>query len=94
MKLVFYSVVLNHHQAPVADEFYKLLGNKYCFVELINLGDRKGATEDYSKRPYLLRAWESSENYSRAMDLARTAECCVFAGNGALPFEKEKGRRV
>lgn len=90
MKLVFYSVVLNHHQAPVADEFYRLLGNEYCFVELINLGDMKGATDDYSKRPYLLRAWESTETHERAMELARTADCCVFGGTDALPFEKER----
>ena len=90
MKLVFYSVVLNHHQAPVADEFYKLLGDEYCFVELINLGDTKGATDDYSKRPYLLRAWESTEAHEKALELARTAECCVFAGTDALPYEKER----
>lgn len=86
MKLVFYSVVLNHHQAPVADEFYKLLGDDYRFVELIDLGDMKGATEDFSKRPYLLRAWESEENHAKAMELAKTAECCVF-GPGALEYE-------
>lgn len=90
MKLVFYSVVLNHHQAPVADEYYKLLGNEYCFVELINLGDTKGATDDYSKRPYLLRVWESPETHERAMELARTAECCVFSGVQSLPFMKER----
>lgn len=90
MKLVFYSVVLNHHQAPVADVFYKLLGDEYCFVELINLGDTKGATDDYSKRPYLLRAWESTESHEKAMELACTAECCVFAGTDALSYEKER----
>lgn len=90
MNLVFYSVVLNHHQAPVADEFYKLLGDEYCFVELIDLGDTKGATDDYSKRPYLLRAWESTESHEKAMELARTAECCVFAGTDALSYEKER----
>lgn len=90
MKLAFYSVVLNHHQAPVADEFYKLLGDEYCFVELINLGDTKGATDDYSKRPYLLRVWESTESHEKAMELARTAECCVFAGTDALSYEKER----
>lgn len=92
MKLVFYSVVLNHHQAPVADEFYKILGDEYCFVELINLGDNKGATEDYGKRPYLLRAWESQETHDKAMWLTRTAECCIFSGIDALPYEKERMR--
>lgn len=91
MKLVFYSVVLNHHQAPVADEFYKTLGNEYCFVELINRkGHNKGATEDYGQRPYLLKAWESPYSFDQAMKLARTAECCVFSGVDSLPFEKER----
>lgn len=85
MKLVFYSVVLNHHQAPVADEFYKLLGDEYCFVELIRFGDSKGGG-DYSHRPYLLKAWESEDNHHQAMILAQTADCCVF-GPGALEYE-------
>ena len=90
MKLVFYSVVLNHHQAPLADELYNLLGDEYCFVELINLRDKKGVADDFSKRPYLISAWESEVNYKRAMELARTAECCVFSSVYALPFEKER----
>lgn len=90
MKLVFYSVVLNHHQAPVADEFYRLLGDDYRFVELSGCIDRKGATTDYSRRPYLIRAWESTECYELAMQLARQAEVCVFGGWQALPFEKER----
>ena len=59
-------------------------------MELINLCDTKGATDDYSKRPYLLRAWESTEAHEKALELARTAECCVFAGTDALPYEKER----
>ncbi|WP_336533510.1 glycosyltransferase [Bacteroides acidifaciens] len=90
MKIVFYSIVLNHHQAYVADEFYNMLGDEYCFVELIRCLDMKGATEDYSKRPYLLKAWESVESYRRAMTLAREADVCVFAGYEALIFEKER----
>ena len=90
MKLVFYSVILNHHQACVADEFYKLLGVDYTFVELLPIADRKGSTEDYSERPYLLRAWESEENRQMAFSLARTSEVCVFSSVDALPFEKER----
>lgn len=92
MKLVFYSVVLNQHQAPVADEFWELTEHQYAFVELINLCDTKGGSADYSKRPYLIRAWESPESYAKAMELARTAECCVFGGVDALPFQKERMR--
>ena len=92
MKLVFYSVVLNHHQAPVADAFRELLGEGYTFVETTPMADNKGGAEDFSKRPYLVRAWESEEAYAKAMELARTADCCVFSGVQALPFQKERMR--
>lgn len=92
MKLVFYSLILNNHQANVADELWKLTGHSYCFVELANLQaeHRKGDSHDYSDRPFLLRAWQSEENYSKAIELAQTAECCVFSGVQALPFQKER----
>lgn len=90
MKLVFYSPVLNHHQAGVADELYARLGSEYCFVELTNIGDNKGGVEDFSSRPYLLRAWESDVQYREAMNLGKTAEVCVFAGYDSLPFERER----
>lgn len=90
MKLVTYSVVLNQHQAPVADALWELTNHQFTFIELVNLDDAKGGTEDYSKCPYLIRAWESPENYSRAMELARTAGCCIFSSIESLPFEKER----
>ena len=93
MKLVFFSVVLNHHQAPVADAFYQLLGDDYVFVETTDIGDTKGSIEDYSKRPYLLRAWKDAKEYGKAMELAQTAEVCVFSGVAALPFQKERMKR-
>lgn len=93
MKIVFYSLVLNHHQACVADEFYNILGDDYAFVETAECHDRKGATEDYSKRPYLVKAWESAEAWSHAMQLAETAEVCVFGGFEALPFEKARMKK-
>lgn len=93
MKLVFYSVVLNHHQASVADAFYQLLGDSYAFVETINIGDSKGATEDFSKRPYLLQAWKSEAERDKAMELAQNADACVFSGVSALPFQIERMKR-
>lgn len=93
MKLVFYSLVLNHHQACVADEFYDILGDDYAFVETAECHDQKGATEDYSKRPYLVKAWESAEAWQHAIGLAETAEVCVFGGYEALPFEKARMKR-
>ena len=88
MKLVFYSLVLNHHQASVADEFYKILGENYAFVETAKCMHNKGGKEDYSTRSYLVRSWESKKTFKKAMSLALNAEVCVFSGYESLPFEK------
>ena len=93
MKLVFYSVVLNQHQAPLADAFHELLGEEYTFVETTDLRDYKGSTVDYSKRSYLLRAWETEEGKRKAMELALTADCCVFSGFEAMQFQKARIKR-
>ncbi len=92
MELVFYSIILNNHQANVADELWELTNHSYCFVELVKPNDynKKGGEENYGNRPYLLRAWESTENYQKAMTLAETAKCCIFSGLPALPFEKAR----
>ena len=92
MKIVIYSLILNNHQVNVADKLWLLTGHQFCFVELANLQaeHRKGDTHDYSDCPYLLRAWESRTAYDKAMELARTAGCCVFSGVQALPFQKER----
>lgn len=95
MKLVFYSVILNNHQANVADELWEQTGHSFRFVELANLAaeHRKGDATDYSTRPYLIRSWESSEAYAEAMQLASEAEACVFSGVMSLPFQKARLKR-
>lgn len=90
MQIVLYSVVLNQHQAPVADCLWELTQHNFVFVELTRSAENKGGIVDYSNRPYLLRTWESKEYERKAMELAKTAGCCVFSGIDALPFEKER----
>lgn len=92
-ELVVYSIVLNHHQAPVADCLYRLLGDGFCFVELLNLNENKGSVESFSDRPYLLTAWSTPENYAAAMRLSETADVCIFSGVQSLPFEKNRMKK-
>lgn len=92
MKLVFYSLTLNHHQAAVADALYSILGSDYYFVETSVSHESKGSTEDYSQRPYLITAWKNSELYNTALKLAETADVCMFGGNESLPFLKTRMR--
>lgn len=80
MKIAFFSIVLNHHQALFADEMYNLLGGSFVFVECENLGDCKGATETYRDRPYLLQAWENEITHEKANQIATDYDVCLFDG--------------
>ena len=93
MKLVFFCNILNHHQVYLADEFYKVLGENYTFVETTNCMHSKGSKIDYSTRPFLIRSWKSKKLFQEAMSLALNAEVCVFSGYKALPFEKARMKK-
>ncbi len=53
MKLVIYSIILNNHQACVADELWELTNHSYCFVELVKPNDsnKKGGYKKLQKSP-------------------------------------------
>ena len=79
MKLAFYCNHINHHQVRVADELYKILGSDYAFIATLprNKDSLKGGV-DYSSRPYCILAGESNDAHAKALELARTADVCVF----------------
>ena len=86
MRLTFYLPLLNHHQACLADALYDVLGSNFKFVELNREYESKGATEDYSTRPYLLRPWLSQTQMDEAELLLFDSDVCVFASYEALPY--------
>lgn len=81
-KLVFFSNFLNHHQVPLADAFYEILGDDYAFVATKPAEEEhlKGG-KDYSSRAYCVVASKDDISRQHAMELARTAEVCVFGAN-------------
>lgn len=87
MTITFFSVYLNHHQANLADELYNMLGSDYTFVEIAPCLDSKGSDTDYSRRPYLLKAWESDASNKRAFDLSVNSDVCIYCGYEALSYE-------
>ena len=46
MTITFYTNFINHHQVPLADEFYKLIGDGYTMVTFEPL------PEEFRKRGY------------------------------------------
>lgn len=89
MKITFFSNFINHHQANVADELYRLTDKGYTFVELCPIYDwlLKGGYSDLSSRPYVLQAWKSKENYDKAINLLHESDVALFGGPEALKLE-------
>lgn len=92
MKIAIYSLILNYHQANIADELWEITNHQFCFIELCKPSNenKKGDTNDYKNCPYLLKAWESNINYQLAEQIAQTSFCCIFSGIKALPFLKKR----
>lgn len=79
MTIVFYCNYLNHHQVAVADEMYGLLGEDFRFVATLprDSSQLKGGG-DYSSRPYCILAAETDDAHRAALELAESADVCVF----------------
>lgn len=84
MKITFYTNFINHHQVPLADEFYKLVGDNYKMVTFEPLPEefRKRGYKDYSDKVYHLPAYESPQNLQMAKDLALSSDVVIL---GAAP---------
>lgn len=84
MTVSFFSNFLNHHQKPVSDELFNLLGNNYTFIATSAMPDsfKKAGYPDYSKTPYLLHAYVNDETKEEALKLALDSDIVIL---GAAP---------
>ena len=89
MTIVFFSNFINHHQANVADELYRLTEGNYTFVELCPIYDwlLKGGYSNLSSRPYVLQAWKNQENMDKAITLLYNADVALFSCPEAWKYE-------
>ena len=90
MTITFFINYLNHHQLPVADEMYRLLGDDFRFVATSPRDPMqlKGGA-DYSSRSYCLLAAEDGEARNEAHRLNLESDVCVY-GAGNLDWERER----
>lgn len=91
MTIAFATVALNIHQVSIADELYRLANGKFWFIETHapNKGNDKGGNTDFSKRPYLIKAYESAENYRKGMQIVRDADVFIY-GSCPIAYFKER----
>ena len=81
MKLTFYSNYLNHHQIPLSNAFYRLLGNDYTFVATTPFNQARSAlgyVDENKNYPYVLTTYDSEANAFRARELAVESDVIII----------------
>lgn len=86
MTITFVTNLVNHHQIPLADEFYKILGTNYCYIATLPLPDWliKGGYDPTLDRPYIIRAYEGEEEMIKARDIINVSDVVII---GSAPIE-------
>lgn len=79
MKLTFLTNIVNHHQIPLADEFYKLLGDDYTYVAFEPLPDwlKRGGYQEI-ERPYVLRVYKDEEYLPKVYELVDSSDVVII----------------
>lgn len=91
MKLVFITNYVHHHQIPLADEFYGMLGDGYKYIATDALPGWliKGGYDPSISRPYVIRAYENKEERRMALRLANDADV-VIIGSAPEDYVRER----
>lgn len=86
MKVVFITNYVHHHQVPLADEFYKTLGDNYKYIAVEKLPDWliKGGYDPTISRPYIIKAYENDNKSIDTYQLAYEADVVII---GSAPEE-------
>lgn len=80
MKIVFVTNFYNHHQKPLADEMYSMLGENYHFIETSRISRERlqlgwGGEE---KPPYVLQSYTSEENREKCREIIDAADVVIL----------------
>lgn len=88
MKLVFFSNFLNHHQTPICDEFYSILGEDFTFVSTINTPSvfLENGYPDCRNVPYNFKSYESDRHLQKAVKFAQQADVVIIGGGPELNY--------
>ena len=91
MTLTFVTNFVNHHQLPLADEFYKHLGNDYHYIATEELPDWliKGGYNPSLERSYIIRSYQSSDNLKESRRLIDESDV-VILGSSPLEWSLER----
>jgi glycosyltransferase involved in cell wall biosynthesis len=97
MTLSFFTNLLHHHQTPVADEFYRVLGDSFHFIVTEPLPETfvKGGYDPNITRPYVIKAYENDAAQKEADSLLIESDVVIFSyGNKELLLERKKQNKI
>lgn len=90
MKLTFVSNYINHHQIPVSNELYRLLGSGYHFIQTEPVEQERlqmGWQDESASLPYLKLFYEEPEDCRR---LILDSDMVVFGGTDEESYIKPR----
>lgn len=95
MTIALFSNYFNHHQVSLADELYQLTDGAFYFVELSAMPSfRKELGYTVLSRQYVIKSWENTTEFDKAIELAKTVDVAIFGGaKKMLPFERIRLKR-
>lgn len=84
MKIVFVSNYFNHHQKPLCEELYSILGDDFYFISTGKMRTERivlGYHTEYIPR-YVFFAYETEQNHQKALEMIDRADAVIA---GAVP---------
>lgn len=93
MKIAFFSNFLTHHQVPFCLEMQKRYGDGFKFVATMKIVEErlklgyKDLDHDYD---FVLRAYESEENYKKAFDIALESDIVIMGTTDSDVYLQER----
>ena len=97
MTVTFVTNFVHHHQLPLADEFFKLIGNDFHYIATHPLPDWliKGGYDPTLDRSFIIRTYLGKEQLSKSRKLIDSCDVVIM---GAAPnewvYERKKANKV
>lgn len=90
--IVWLSNFINHHQAPVARELFRLTDGQYRFIEMnpIRQSFLSSGYPEFNDTPWLIKAWENIESHKKAERLFIDADVAVYGGYYPYKWIKQR----
>lgn len=96
MTVSFFTNFVNHHQIPLADELYRILGDNYYYIATCNTQELVNTMSGYSEieRPYIIRTYANDAAKKKAFELAKQSDVMIYGTPECLSYVKERYKSV